>query len=288
MIDDGTGKGGRFHGRNPEDWEEQVMSIVCISRGSYYRGREVAHRVAELLGYGCISRDSLLSESDEFDIPEIKLMRNIRHATQILERYSFGRQRYINYISSAILSYLKQDNYVYHGIAGQFFFYDVSHLLRVRVIADLDERVESEARRQNIPLEQARRQLKHDDEERQRWALFLYGIDIVEPSLYDLVVNVSAMSVDDAAQLIAMAARLPCYQTTEDSLGKVGDLALTAEVRASLFDFPQAGVSARNGTAYINVKAPEEQTDAVRKRIEQAIGAIKSIENAEIRVDPYY
>ena len=78
------------------------MSIICISRGSYYRGREVAHRVAEILGVECISRDSLLETSKDFDIPEIKLMRNIQHATQILERYSFGRERYINFISSAI------------------------------------------------------------------------------------------------------------------------------------------------------------------------------------------
>ena len=97
------------------------MSIICISRGSYYRGKEVAEKVAALLGYECVSRDSLLAASDEFGIAEIKLTRNIQHATQILERYSFGRERYINYISAAILKRLKRDNHVYHGLAGQFF-----------------------------------------------------------------------------------------------------------------------------------------------------------------------
>lgn len=264
------------------------MSIICISRGSYYRGREVAQKVADTFAYGCISRDSLLASSEEFDIPEIKLMRNIQHATQILERYSFGRERYVNYISSAILRHLKQDNYVYHGIAGQFFFYDVRHLLKVRIIADLDERVAAEATRQNIPADQARLQLKHDDEERQKWALFLYGIDIIDPSIYDMVINVSAMSVDDATQLICQAAQLPCYQATEQSLAKVRDLSLAAEVRAALFDFPQAGVTVIGGTVYINVKAPEEQEAAIRARIEQSIAGIDDIDQREIRVDPYY
>ncbi|SHH51126.1 AAA family ATPase [Desulfofustis glycolicus] len=264
------------------------MSIICISRGSYYRGREVAQKVADTLGYGCISRDSLLASSEEFDIPEIKLMRNIQHATQILERYSFGRERYVNYISSAILRHLKQDNYVYHGIAGQFFFYDVRHLLKVRIIADLEERVDAEATRQNIPADQVRLQLKHDDEERQKWALFLYGIDIIDPSIYDMVINVSAMSVDDATQLICQAVQLPCYQATEKSLAKVRDLSLAAEVRAALFDFPQAGVTVIGGTVYINVKAPEEQEAAIRARIEQNIAGIDDIDQREIRVDPYY
>lgn len=264
------------------------MSIICISRGSYYRGKEVAQKVAEIIGYDCVSRDSLLDMSDEFDIPEIKLTRKIHHSTQILERYSFGRERYINFMSSAILNRLKLDNHIYHGLAGQFFFKDISHLLRVRVIADLDDRVQAESMRENISTDQARLQLKHDDEEREKWALFLYGIDITDPVLYDLTVNVSAMGVDASAELIGQAAKLSCFEATEDSQKRVDDQALAAQIKVALFDFPLAGVSTRDGRAYINVKTPEGQADQVRSRIEQTVGGIMDLENAEIRIDPFY
>lgn len=264
------------------------MSIICISRGSYYRGKEVAHKVAENLGYECVSRDSLLAMSDEFDIPEIKLTRKIHHSTQILERYSFGRERYINFMSSAILNRLKMDNHVYHGLAGQSFFKDIPHLVRVRVIADLDDRVQVESMRENISIDQARLQLKHDDEEREKWALFLYGIDITDPALYDLTVNVSAMGVDEAAELIAQAAKLPNFEVTDDSRKLINDQALAAEIKAALFDFPLAGVSTRDGRAYINVKAPEDQAEQVRSRIEATVGSLIDPANVEIRIDPFY
>ena len=264
------------------------MSIICISRGSYFRGRDVAKRVAEKLSYECVSRDSLLAESEEFDIPELKLIRNIQHAVQILERYSFGRERYINFISSAILSRLKRDSQVYHGIAGQFFSYRVSHLLKVRIIADFEERVRAEAHRENIPLDQARVQLKHDDEERQKWAMILYGIDIVDPALYDLVINLSTMSVEDAADLIAKAVSLDCFQPTQESLAMITDLALAAAIRASLFDSPRAGVSVEKGYAHINVKAPEDQSDYIHERIGKLISTVEGLEGAEVRVDPYF
>lgn len=264
------------------------MSIICISRGSYYRGKEVAEKVADILGYQCVSRDSLLSTSDEFDIPEIKLTRNIKHATQILERYSFGRERYVNFISAAILKRLREDNHVYHGLAGQFFFNDVSHLLKIRIIANLEDRVKAEVEREHISADKARLQLKHDDEERQKWALFLYGVDIADPALYDLTVNVSAMGIEDSAELIAKTGQLSCYQATEESRKNINDQALAAEIRAALFDFPQAGVSTREGRAYINVKAPEEQTEHVRARIESAVGGIIDLEMVDIRVDPFY
>jgi hypothetical protein len=39
------------------------MAIITISRGSYYRGREVAEKLAAKLGYECISREILLEAS---------------------------------------------------------------------------------------------------------------------------------------------------------------------------------------------------------------------------------
>lgn len=264
------------------------MSIICISRGSYFRGRDVAEKVAEGLGYNCVSRDSLLAASEEFDIPELKLMRNIQHSTQLLERYSFGRERYIHYISSSILRYLKKDNHVYHGIAGQFFFYDISHLLKVRIIADFDERVRAEAERENISFDQARAQLKHDDQERQKWAMVLYGIDIVDPGLYDMVINLSSMGVNEAVNLITQASKQQCFQATEETQRKINDLALTAEIRAALFDFPTAGVTSSDGKARISVKAPEEQAAAITTRIEDAVKNIEMLTELKIRVDPYF
>ena len=66
------------------------MSVITISRGSYSHGTEVAEKVAQTLGYRCISRDVLLEVSDEFNVSEIKLTRAIRDSPSILDRYTFG------------------------------------------------------------------------------------------------------------------------------------------------------------------------------------------------------
>ena len=40
------------------------MSVITVSRGSYSRGKEVAEKVAQELGYACISREVLLEASE--------------------------------------------------------------------------------------------------------------------------------------------------------------------------------------------------------------------------------
>ncbi len=113
------------------------MSVIIISKGSYSHGSKVAEKVAERLGYKCISRDVLIEVSKGFNLPEIKLTRAIRDSPSFLERYTFGREKYIAYMRAGVLDYLAKDNAVYHGFAGQFFVKDIPHVLKVRIISEM-------------------------------------------------------------------------------------------------------------------------------------------------------
>ena len=120
------------------------MSIITISRGSYSRGKEVAEKVAAKLGYECISRDILLEASEQFNIPEIKLVRAIHDAPSILERFTYGKERYVAYLKAALMKHVQKDNVVYHGLAGHYLLQDVPHVLKVRIVADLEDRIAEE------------------------------------------------------------------------------------------------------------------------------------------------
>ena len=145
------------------------MSIITISRGSYSRGKEVAEKLAIKLGYECISRDILLGVSEEFNIPEIKLVRAIHDAPSVLERFTHGKERYVSYIRKALLQHTQKDNVVYHGLAGHFFLQNIPHVFKIRIIADMEERVKEEIKRENISAEKALYILKKDDDERRKW-----------------------------------------------------------------------------------------------------------------------
>ena len=174
------------------------MSIITISRGSYSQGKEVAEKLAETLGYECISRNILLEASEEFNVSEIKLIRAIHDAPSILKRLTIAKESYISYVRSALLRHVRNDNMVYHGLAGHFFLQNIPHVLKVRIIAAFEERVKEEMNRENISTEEACKVIKKDDEERRRWGLSLYGKDTSDASLYDIVLNIRNMTVDDA------------------------------------------------------------------------------------------
>lgn len=253
------------------------MSIITISRGSYSRGKEVAEKVAAALGYHCISREVLLEASEIFNVPEIKLVRAIRDAPSILDRFSYGKERYVAYIRAALLRQVQRDNVVYHGLAGHFFLQGIPHVLKVRIIANMEDRIREEMKRGNITAEKAREILKKDDEERRKWSLSLYGIDTWDPSLYDMVLHVRTLGVNDVVKIILETVKLPAFATTQESQDILNDRTLAAQVESALIEeFPRVKVTAKGGEASITIVTGLTFTAALANE-EKVIRRVESI-----------
>jgi hypothetical protein len=196
------------------------------------------------------------------------LARAIHDAPAILERFTYGKERYVSYFRAALLKHVEHDKVVYHGLAGHFFLQGIPHVLKVRVLADLEDRVAEEMRRENISAEEARNILKKDDDERRRWSLHLYGVDTWDPSLYDLVLRLETLTVDDAVDIIQYAVKLPCFQTTPQSQELLDNLAMAARVQAALMEeFPSALVTATGGEVSVSIRSSlfAEQTEMAER-----------------------
>ena len=262
------------------------MSVITISRGSYSRGKEIAEKVAAKLGYECISRDLLLEVSKELNIPELKLVRAIHDAPGILDRLN-GKEKYIALIKSALLKHLKEDNIVYHGLAGHFFVKDVPHVLKVRVLSDMKDRVLLEMERENIDAEEARRVLEKDDRERREWSRGLYGIDTADPSLYDLVVHIKQLTVDDAVDMICNCVSKEQFNTTPESQRIIEDMALSASIHNALLNVgPDIDVCVDKGTAYIETEAAVSDEGNYTHEIRSVVETFDAISDIKITCHP--
>lgn len=260
------------------------MAVITISRGSYSYGKAVATGVAERLNYELIAREVLLEASDEFNIDEVKLVRALHDAPSVLERFTHGREKYVAYIQAALLKHLQADDVVYHGLAGHFFVSGVSHVLKVRIIADLDDRVRLEMERNSVSREEALRVLENDDQERRKWSRQLYGIDTWDPCLYDLVIHIRKLTVEDAVDLICRTVALEQFRTTPASRQAMADLVLAAEVKSRLVDaYPNTRVSAREGV--VTVRVPTSGMKEV-KVVQDVTAIAEQVEGVtEVQVD---
>ncbi|MFC1815226.1 AAA family ATPase [Thermodesulfobacteriota bacterium] len=233
------------------------MEIITISRGSFSHGKEIAERVAEILGYECISREILLEASRFFHISERKLLKSLRDAPSFLDKITHGRGReqYIAYIKAALLEHVKKDGVVYHGHAGHLLIPEVAHALKVRIIADMDARVALLMQKENMSSADALAFIKDSDRNRAEWTRYLYKVDIEDPRLYDIIINIGGMKIEDVCTIICSTVRCEPFKTTPETKRALGDLALQSHISAALQPICKAEVISRDGFVHIKVPA---------------------------------
>lgn len=261
------------------------MPIVTISRGSYSRGKEVAEKLAAKLNYECVSRDIILETCTEFNIPEIKLVRALHDAPSVLERFQHGKERYLSFYRYALLKHVMKDNVIYHGLAGHYILRDIPHVLKVRIIADMDDRVREEMKRENISAEKALYILKKDDEERRKWGLQIHGTDTWDSRLYDMVLHINSLTVDDAVQILYETIQKPIFQTTPESRIIIDNLTKAAKIHSMLVNIaPRIKVVVENETAFISNVGEDLKTDSsFRERIEKLVLKVDGVTSVTIQ-----
>ena len=269
------------------------MSIVTISRGSYSRGKEVAEKLAEKLSYECVSREIIIEASAEFNIPEIKFIRALHNPNTVLERFQHGKERYLSYHQYALLKHVAKDNVVYHGLAGHYLLKDVAHVLKVRITSNFEDRVKEEMRRENLPESEAVYLLKKDDEERRKWSLQIFGADTWDSRLYDIVLNIDTITIDDAVEMLYDLIQKKRFQTTAESKQVMEDMKKVAQIKAMLINISiKIEVMVEDDVAFVSNVNPEMK-DSVKKRIED-LGCVASVEIKEALaeksgfINPYY
>ena len=262
------------------------MAIITISRGSYTHGKIVANKIAEALGYRCIGRELLIEASKEFNIPEIKLTQAISNAPSILDRFTYGKEKYISYIQAAFLKQIKKDNVVYHGFAGHFFVKDIPCVLKVRINADIKLRVKLVMEREGISEPEAIRYINRLDEERREWSKSLYGIDTNDSSLYELVFKIGEISVEDVVEYICGLIKKGYFTLDEECKKRIEDMSLSAEVKVALIEIsPDLDVYVQNGVAYIKGKGVSlAYGDKLLSDIEAKVKQIPGIKDIHISI----
>lgn len=239
------------------------MPIITISRGSGSGGQLLAEKLAAELGYETVSREDIVADAAHFGVEEEDLRKALMKPPGVWGRFSHQRTRYLAFVQSALCERVQKGRVVYHGNAGHLLLPGVAHVICVRLIAPLELRTHLLRERLGMGEDDALAFIHKVDRQREQWTRFLYGVDWLDPHLYDLCVNLRTLDIADAVQLVLCASRAPRFQPTPESLEALADLTLASRVRAAL------AAESRTAGAEVEVRA-DDGVVALRGRLRPA------------------
>lgn len=248
------------------------MPIITISRGSFSGGKLLAENLGKRLGYRCIDREQIIQKAAAWGVSQDDLRTAIEKPPSFLGQSPHIKYIYLAFVQAALTQEVRTGNAIYHGLAGHLLLGKGPHVLRTRIIAPMEFRIDKVQDRLRCNRKEAIAYIQEMDQDRRKWTKFLYGVDWTDASLYDLVLNLEQMNQQEACDVICSVSQLKCFEFTPETQRIMDDLATASRVKANLAMDPatsdlQFEVMARGGS--VSVKG-----DVVNPAQARQIGSI--------------
>lgn len=212
------------------------MPLVAMTREMGSLGKDVAALVSERLGKKLVHHEIIGVLADKMRLRKSHVVRFLEGKAGVWERMTTDTTSLSIYTADETLRLVeKGDVAVLRGWGAVHLLQPISHVVRVRVCAPFETRVERMMQRlgtEDRALVES--EIRHSEEAHGAITKRHFSLDWRDAENYDLVLNTERMPIERCAQEIVSLMEDERFRETPESLRALSDLALQAHVRAAL------------------------------------------------------
>jgi cytidylate kinase len=185
------------------------MAIITISREMGTGAYGIAKELAKKLKYTLVDGPKLTSCAAEYGLSLEMLQAVDEKPPSYNTVEDRARAASLNSIELILLDMAKKGNVILYGRGGQDLVQGCGNVLRLRFVADFEERVERFAEREWIDPDLAQELIRRSDHQRGGFIHFYFDRDWNDPLGYDLIFNTSRLSPSAIVDIVVAAVKDP-------------------------------------------------------------------------------
>jgi len=178
------------------------MGIVTISRELGSLGTEIADSLSESLHLQLIEKETIEKKLVSFGFREEYLERVDEKKPAFWSHFSAEKDKYVNYLKLLVYEFAVEDNCIIMGRGGHYLFQNVPQVLKIRITASCQDRVDRIRERYSCDDSQAGLLMKHSDRDRTGYHRFFFETSWNDPMYYDLFINTHSLTVEQSCRII--------------------------------------------------------------------------------------
>lgn len=264
------------------------MPIVTIFSGTYCNEDAV---VKELLGHfnfkHVTDSEIIARASKASGISESKIAKALVGKSSLFNQLTHDRERAIANLKMALASLFREqrDNILAQGFTGLLAPRNITHNLRVCLIADLKHRI-ALAKDAGMSEDQAAKTIRRNDEERAAWtAAVLDRADPWDTSLYDVSLPTDKMSPDEIVAFLEKILTKSVLQTTPASEQAMDDFLTASRVEVALAEQGhQVAVEVSNGNVTLTINKHVLMLNRLKEELQSIASPIENVKKVETKI----
>ena len=268
------------------------MPVITIFSGIFCLEEPVIRQVISDTGYKLITDNDIVKEASAVSgIAEAKIIRAFNAKNSIFNKFTHEKERSIAHLKFSLANMLfSSDNFIISGFTSMLVPEEISHVLRVCLIADMKNRLSIAGKRDRLSENEAAKKIHKQDENCAVWINTIFqNKDPWAPSLYDIVIPVDKASVREAAETIIKNLKKDVVIPTEDSKKAVYDFRISASVEIALAnEGHNVQVSSRDGLVTIIINKHVLMLNRLEEELKSIAEKVKGVKSVETKVSKDY
>jgi len=261
------------------------LAIVALFSGSFCDGDVIAAKVAENLGYESIEDKLIEDTSRRYGIPPEKLIKTLTGSNSFFSQIGRTREKNIASLKTVLSEMILEDNKLVHGIFTHFIPRYISHVLKVCIIANHDYRVKKAMAKKSVSQKEAEKIIHNDDNENVKMIGYLLNKNPYDETLYDLVIPMQKISVDEAVATVEKHVLSEQVKFTNRSRQIARDFVLTTAVNLALVnDGHDVEAYSENGRVTLTINKDVMRMHQYQEELSKIASGVEGVTDVKTRI----
>jgi CheY-like chemotaxis protein len=263
------------------------MPVITMFRGTFCEGDSVVQSVLKDTGYTLVQDQEIVTEASRAsNLGDTKISRAFSARTSVFNKFTHEKERSIAHLRLALAERLSRDGLLIDGFVSHLIPREVSHALRVCLIADMKFRASLASKDQGLSEKDAVKLIHKQDDDRLAWVSALFQKNNPwDPSLYDIVIPMNKKTVQEAAGLIVQNTASDAVKVTAASRQAVQDFLLAAKVEVVLAgEGHHVGVSSKRGHVSLVINKHVLMLGRLEEELKAIAARVEGVHSVETRV----
>ena len=262
------------------------MSVLTITSGLYSNAENIINDLSKKLNSKLITDEEIIEKTvGAYDIKSATLQKIVEGKKIPFNDFTREREKGTALLKKTISGFVAGDSCIFHGNLAHLIPKDVSHVMRVLIIADRKRRIKNGMKNFGLSEKEVAKNMEISDRHAFLLTNSLFGKKAWDESLYDIVIPTDKLDNDESVALVLKYLEKLSYNKEDSIKNENINFKLAADVEAVLSEIGQGLlVNAVDGKIVVTIDKKVLMLTKFQQKIIKTVEKIPGVRSVETKI----
>jgi len=266
------------------------MSVLSITNGLFADSEKIIKMIARQLNCKIITDEHIIEKThQEYSIKLTSLQKVTATKQIVFNDFTHEKEKCIAALKKTLAGFIQEGNCIFHGLMGHLIPKEVTHIMKILIIAEKKQRIQNAMSNNNLSEKEATKEIYNSDKLAFLWTSFLFQKKAWDNSLYDIIIPSKTLDVEESVNLVSKHLKKPPFNDEELIKLEALDFKLASEVESALSEIGQGLlIKSKNSNIDVTIDKKVMMLTKFQQKIVQTAQTIKGVKSVETKIGKNY